>query len=50
MGMVTKSSNGDGLRFLPYVGMVTIILNDYPILKYILLGGMGIMVVFSKDE
>jgi signal peptidase len=35
---------------VPYIGMVTIILNDYPLLKYILLGLMGIFVLTSKEE
>ncbi|KAI8809051.1 SEC11-like protein C [Cladochytrium replicatum] len=36
--------------FVPYVGMVTIALNDYPQLKYALVGLLGIFVLFSKDE
>ncbi|KAG5187267.1 Sec11-like protein [Tribonema minus] len=35
---------------LRYVGMVTIYLNDYPKLKYVLLGIMGIFVLTSKDS
>lgn len=37
-------------RFLPYVGMVTIILNDYPQLKVALLVVLGVFVLFSKEE
>ena len=35
--------------YLPYMGMVTIILNDYPALKWMLLGFMSIMVLVAKD-
>ncbi|KAJ3416172.1 Signal peptidase complex catalytic subunit S11C [Chytridiales sp. JEL 0842] len=35
---------------LPYVGMVTIILNDYPQLKFVMLAVMGLFVLFSKEE
>ncbi|KAI9199304.1 SEC11-like 3-like protein [Polychytrium aggregatum] len=36
--------------YLPYIGMVTILLNDYPQLKVVLLAGLGLTVLFSKDE
>mmetsp|Transcript_31086 Transcript_31086/g.41107 ORF Transcript_31086/g.41107 Transcript_31086/m.41107 type:complete len:184 (+) Transcript_31086:193-744(+) len=35
---------------LRYVGMVTIILNDYPVLKYVLVGIMGLFVLTSKES
>ena len=35
---------------LPYVGMVTIVLNDYPALKYVLVGVMGLFVLTNKDS
>ena len=34
---------------LPYVGMVTIILNDYPYFKYLLVGVMGLFVLTNKE-
>jgi signal peptidase len=34
---------------LRYVGMVTIALNDYPVLKYVLVGMMGLFVLTSKE-
>jgi signal peptidase len=34
---------------VPYVGMVTILLNDYPWLKYALLGLMGVFVLTAKE-
>ncbi len=34
---------------LPYLGMVTILLNDYPALKYVLVGLMGLFVLTSKE-
>ncbi|KAJ3203646.1 Signal peptidase complex catalytic subunit S11C [Dinochytrium kinnereticum] len=36
--------------FLPYVGMITIILNDYPQLKAVLLVVLGLFVLVSKEE
>ena len=36
-------------RFLPYVGQVTIIMNDYPALKYALIGVLAIFVIVSKE-
>ncbi|KAJ3108747.1 Signal peptidase complex catalytic subunit S11C [Phlyctochytrium planicorne] len=36
--------------FLPYVGMITIILNDYPQLKVVLLVVLGLFVLVSKEE
>jgi len=35
---------------LRYLGMVTIILNDWPFLKYILIGIMGLFVLTNKDS
>lgn len=35
---------------LRYLGMVTIILNDYPILKYVLIGIMGLFVLTNKES
>lgn len=37
-------------RWCPYVGFPTIMLSDYPLLKYVVLGLMGVMVIFSKEE
>ena len=34
---------------VPYIGMVTIILNDYPMLKYALVGIMGLFVLTNKE-
>jgi signal peptidase len=35
---------------LRYLGMVTIILNDYPILKYFLIGIMALFVLTNKES
>ena len=35
--------------YCPYVGYLTIIINDYPILKYALIGFMLMSVMISKD-
>lgn len=35
--------------YCPYVGYVTILMNDYPLLKYCVLGILGITVLLSND-
>ena len=35
--------------YAPYIGYVTIILNDYPQLKYTLLALMAVLVIVAKD-
>lgn len=35
--------------YLPRIGILTILLNDYPYLKYAVLGIMGLLVLTSKD-
>lgn len=35
--------------FLPYVGWVTIIMSENPIIKYILIGALGLLVIASKE-
>jgi len=40
---------GRARGFLPYIGMVTIIMNDYPSLKYALIGIMGLFVLVNRE-
>ncbi|CEM27628.1 unnamed protein product [Vitrella brassicaformis CCMP3155] len=40
---------GRAIAFLPYVGMVTIWLNDYPWLKFVLVGTMGFFVIIGRE-
>ncbi|XRB06059.1 signal peptidase I [Pycnococcus provasolii] len=40
---------GRSCGFLPHVGMVTIIMNDYVYLKYALIGFLGLLVLTSKE-
>jgi len=40
---------GRAKGFLPYIGMVTIIMNDYPYLKYALIGVMGLFVLANRE-
>lgn len=40
---------GKAVGTLRYVGMVTIALNDYPVLKYVLVGMMGLFVLTNKE-
>ena len=35
--------------YCPYIGYVTILMNDYPLLKFALLGVLGLSVFFSND-
>lgn len=35
--------------YLPYLGYITIALNDYPMLKYVLIGLMALVVLTAKD-
>lgn len=35
--------------FMPYIGILTILLNDYPMLKWVILGIMGILVLTAAD-
>ncbi|KAI8085888.1 uncharacterized protein B0P05DRAFT_534114 [Gilbertella persicaria] len=35
--------------FLPYVGMVTILMNDYPWMKFALLGVLGLFVLIHRE-
>ncbi|KAM1290415.1 hypothetical protein FF1_017693 [Malus domestica] len=40
---------GRAVGFLPYAGWVTIILTEKPVIKYILIGALGLLVITSKD-
>mmetsp|Transcript_1497 Transcript_1497/g.1963 ORF Transcript_1497/g.1963 Transcript_1497/m.1963 type:complete len:183 (-) Transcript_1497:68-616(-) len=45
----TADVMGRANGFLPYVGQITIQLTDYPILKYLLVGLMGLFVITAKE-
>ncbi|TKY73189.1 Signal peptidase complex catalytic subunit SEC11C [Spatholobus suberectus] len=40
---------GRAVGFLPYVGWATIIMTEKPILKYVLIGALGLLVLTSKE-
>jgi len=40
---------GRAAGYLPYVGMVTIAMNDYPVLKYVLIGTLGLFVIVNRE-
>ncbi|CAL5224313.1 g6980 [Coccomyxa viridis] len=40
---------GRVVGYLPLIGQATIIMNDYPYVKYLLIGILGIFVITSKD-
>lgn len=44
-----KEIMGRPQGYLPYVGMITIWLNDYPWLKYALIGTMGFFVIIGRE-
>eukprot|EP00940_MAST-03C_sp_MAST-3C-sp2_P002474 g2474.t1 len=44
-----ESIMGRARGSLPYVGMITILLNDYPKVKYVLVGLMGFFVLTSRE-
>lgn len=45
-----KHIMGRAVGYLPGVGYITILMNDYPYLKYALIGILGLLVVTSKDQ
>ncbi|ORY44060.1 signal peptidase I [Rhizoclosmatium globosum] len=49
MWVSDKEVVGRVSMYMPYIGMVTIILNDYPQLKVVLLAVMGIFVLITKE-
>ncbi|CAK9102423.1 unnamed protein product [Durusdinium trenchii] len=44
-----KEMMGRAQVFLPHAGMITIWLNDWPWLKYVLIGSMGFFVIIGRD-
>ncbi|KAK7411206.1 hypothetical protein VNO78_02638 [Psophocarpus tetragonolobus] len=40
---------GRAVGFLPYVGYATIIMTDNPVLKYIIIGALGLLVLTMND-
>lgn len=45
-----EDMHGKGVAAVPYAGMVTIYLNDYPLLKWLLLGFMSVLVLTGKEN
>jgi len=41
---------GKVVGFLPYVGYVTIAMNDFPQLKYVVLGGLGLLALIQREQ
>eukprot|EP01125_Pyxidicula_operculata_P016948 TRINITY_DN588_c0_g1_i3.p1 TRINITY_DN588_c0_g1~~TRINITY_DN588_c0_g1_i3.p1 ORF type:complete len:179 (-),score=9.72 TRINITY_DN588_c0_g1_i3:132-668(-) len=44
-----KHIMGRAKGFLPYIGIITILMNDYPMLKYVLIGGLGLFVIVNRE-
>ena len=36
--------------FLPYVGVVTVLMNDFPLLKFALIGSIGLFVMLNREN
>ncbi|GAQ84972.1 Peptidase S24/S26A/S26B/S26C family protein [Klebsormidium nitens] len=49
MWLNRKHVMGRAVGYLPYVGIVTILMTDYPYVKIILIGALGLLVITSKD-
>lgn len=47
--LVRKDIIGSVLGYMPFVGYVTILLSEYPWLKTVMLGIMGLMVVLQRE-
>ena len=41
---------GKAVGFLPHLGIVTILMNDFPMLKFVLIGGLGLLVITSREK
>lgn len=44
-----KQVIGKVAGIIPHAGYLTIVLNDYPMIKFLVLGGMMLSVIMSKD-
>lgn len=40
---------GRVMGYLPYVGYVTLLMNDFPMLKYVVLGLLGLSMLFERE-
>eukprot|EP00118_Oscarella_pearsei_P025400 m.308123 g.308123 ORF g.308123 m.308123 type:complete len:182 (+) comp43413_c0_seq1:49-594(+) len=49
MWLERKDVVGRARGYLPYVGIVTILMNDYPKLKYLLLASLGLFVLLNRE-
>lgn len=47
--LTRKDVVGRAKGFVPYVGMVTILMNDYPKLKYAVLAALGAFVLLHRE-
>eukprot|EP01101_Sappina_pedata_P002498 TRINITY_DN12732_c0_g1_i1.p1 TRINITY_DN12732_c0_g1~~TRINITY_DN12732_c0_g1_i1.p1 ORF type:complete len:211 (-),score=72.21 TRINITY_DN12732_c0_g1_i1:211-843(-) len=47
--IVNKHVIGRIKGYLPYIGYVTILMNDFPILKYLLILSLGLLVILFKE-
>jgi len=47
--IVRRHIMGRALAYVPYVGMMTIWMNDYPVLKYILIAVLGLFVIINRE-
>lgn len=45
-----KDVVGRARGFCPYVGIVTILMNDYPKFKYLVLASLGLFVLIHREQ
>jgi signal peptidase I len=41
---------GRARGFLPYLGIITIVMNEQPMVKYIVIGFLALLVITDKEE
>ena len=49
MWLEKKDVVGRANGFLPYIGIVTILMNDYPKIKYLILAALGFFVLINRE-
>ena len=50
MWLEEKNIIGRARAFLPYIGILTIMLNDYPMLKWAMIGGLLLTVLLTRGD
>lgn len=48
--LLFESSYLNSCRNVPYLGLITIIMNDYPQVKFLILAVLGTFVLINRDQ